>query len=244
MKELFYFSDDWKNIAVKVSGGADSAIMWYAACDYYKNKDVNLYALTLDTQYKPWYSTGAKRVIEKVKELTGVEPTEHLIYYSSKHINKETANWYIEEQKNMIRYWYPRYRFNVLYNCVTSNPPEEDMINEVKKYIPDENKFKVAKKYIEGRDKNRDVESNKYRTQIESPFPMFVNIRPFVHEDKKLTRQVYDYYGVADTLFPVTYSCETIQREHLYNPKEEMDFDHCGYCFFCCERYYAFGKLV
>ena len=244
MKELFHFNDDWKNIGVNVSGGADSAIMWYAVCDYYKDKDVNLYALTLDTEFKPWYSTGAKRVIEQVKELTGVSPTEHLIYYSNKHVNRETAQYYITEQQAMVKLWYRKYRFNVLYNCVTSNPPEEDMLTEIKKHILDEYKYKIAKDHIVGRDKNREPENNIYSEAIQSPFSGFVSIRPFVHEDKKLTRQVYDYYGVTDALFPVTYSCETIQREHLYDPKEEMDFEHCGYCFYCCERYYAFGKLT
>ena len=85
MNELFYFDDNWKTIGVKLSGGADSAIVYYAICDYYKDRDdVKIYPMTLDTKFKSWYSEGAKRIIDKVTELTGKAPAEHIIKFSTK----------------------------------------------------------------------------------------------------------------------------------------------------------------
>ena len=40
---------NYKNVAVKLSGGADSAIVYYAVCNYYKNTETNVYALTMYT---------------------------------------------------------------------------------------------------------------------------------------------------------------------------------------------------
>jgi hypothetical protein len=55
---------------------------------------------------------------------------------------------------------------------------------------------------------------------------------PFFNIDKKKIRQIYDELGVIDTLFPLTRSCED---------KEQTE-GHCGKCWWCCERFWAFGR--
>ena len=66
-------------IGMKLSGGADSSILYYALCKHIKdnNLDTKIIVVTLDTDFKNLYIAGAKRVIGIVKDLTGIEPHEH-----------------------------------------------------------------------------------------------------------------------------------------------------------------------
>ena len=58
--------------------------------------------------------------------------------------------------------------------------------------------------------------------------------RPFTNIDKREIARLYAELGLLDTLFPVTRSCESTSQGH----------DHCGTCWWCEERYWAFGRLV
>ena len=243
MKHLFNFNDDWTSIGVKLSGGADSAIMYYAICDYFKDRDdVKIYPMTLDTQFKNWYSKGAKRIIAKVTELTGKSPQEHIVKYSKKHTNRQTADWYIKEQKNLIIESHTKFNFDAVYNGLTSNPVEEDFLEFIRQYYLDDKLFELTKKHIVTRDFDRDLGKNKYGQNVIDT-GHFINIRPFVHGDKKLISEVYKYYNRLDDLYPLSYSCETRWQEHKLEQKHSHEWKHCGYCFFCAERIYAFGKL-
>ena len=53
-----------KKIGMKLSGGADSAIVYYKLCKEFP--DAEIYILTLGTDEKPYYPMLAKRVVEKV----------------------------------------------------------------------------------------------------------------------------------------------------------------------------------
>lgn len=61
----------------------------------------------------------------------------------------------------------------------------------------------------------------------------FGDIRPFFNLDKKQIAKLYKEEGLVDTLFPLTNSC---------NDLETVD-SHCGECWFCKERLWAFGKI-
>ena len=57
---------------------------------------------------------------------------------------------------------------------------------------------------------------------------------PFINMDKKDLALIYKEHNLLSTLFPITRSCIT----------ETMNFDaHCGECWWCKERIWAFGKL-
>lgn len=245
MNELFEFNDKWTSIGVKLSGGADSAIMYYAICNYYKNRDdVKIYPMTLDTKFKSWYSDGAKKIIQKVTELTGKSPEKHIIKYSSKHNSKETVKFYISEQEELTRESHNLYNFNAIYSGLTSNPLEEDMLNSIRKFYSDNDKiYEITKQHIIKRDRNRDLGKNIYAQRIIDIPEQFLNIRPFVEGDKSLTYNAYKYYNRLEDLYPLSYSCETRYQTHKLEEKESHDWKHCGYCFFCAERIYAFGKL-
>lgn len=57
---------------------------------------------------------------------------------------------------------------------------------------------------------------------------------PFINKDKKELADLYKQYNLIDTLFPMTRSCVKVTE----------NFDrHCGECWWCKERLWAFGKL-
>lgn len=61
-----------------------------------------------------------------------------------------------------------------------------------------------------------------------------VSYRPLYNIDKKGVAELYNKFNLTDRLFPLTRSCEESY------PK---DFDvHCGECWWCRERFWAFGR--
>jgi hypothetical protein len=56
---------------------------------------------------------------------------------------------------------------------------------------------------------------------------------PWRNVDKKFISDIYKNENLLDELFPLTRSCE--------NP--QYTSGHCGVCWFCAERLWAFGKL-
>jgi 7-cyano-7-deazaguanine synthase in queuosine biosynthesis len=60
-----------------------------------------------------------------------------------------------------------------------------------------------------------------------------IEVRPFFNMNKKNISAKYAELGLLDTLFPITKSCE--DRSILKG--------HCGKCWWCLERKWAFGKL-
>lgn len=244
VKEMFFFNDNWKNIGIKLSGGADSAIMYYVICDYYKDRDdVNIYPMSLDTKFKPWYSESAKRVIEKVTEITGKAPKKHIIQYDKRFCSPKTIRFYIEGQEQMLANTFRKYNLQVSYNGLTSNPPEKEMLKVVKRFHKDEKTYQLAERRIVGRDTSRDSR-NITRHSCYSDGSLIINIKPFVYKDKKITYELYKYYNRLNDLYPLTYSCETRWQDYKLKKLSEHNWNHCGYCFFCSERYYAFGRLI
>ena len=61
-------------------------------------------------------------------------------------------------------------------------------------------------------------------------------INPFFDIDKKQLAELYNQYNITNTLFPLTYSCEG--SAELTNTHTQ----HCEKCWWCEERYWAFGR--
>lgn len=56
---------------------------------------------------------------------------------------------------------------------------------------------------------------------------------PMFNIDKTKVREIYDELGIRDVLFPITRSCESTT----------LTQGHCGDCWWCEERLWAFGGL-
>lgn len=70
-------------------------------------------------------------------------------------------------------------------------------------------------------------------TGVKKPQSIFTVRTPFINTDKKGVYEHYVNLGVLESLFPLTRSCE----------KFTDDFSkHCEECWFCKERFWAFGR--
>ena len=56
---------------------------------------------------------------------------------------------------------------------------------------------------------------------------------PFANMNKQQIKELYDLLGLTDILFPITRSCESLVQST----------GHCGECWWCEERQWAFGRL-
>jgi len=210
------------NIVVKLSGGADSSLIYYVLCkEYANNKDVNLIVVTLNTDKKPYYIPFAQKIIKRVYDLTGKVPIDHMTI-SIKHDPDD----YVSYQDELVDQAIKKYNPALMYSGLTMNPPAEEMkqffIDNYKKINID---LLEVLKSIDSRDKVRDY--TQYRSNN-------FNILPFGQSNKKAVAAAYRQHDAMERLYPYTRSCEA------FSDKEE----HCGNCFFCAERWWGFGRLV
>ena len=204
-----------RKVGIRLSGGADSAIVAYMLALYKRDyrPDIVLHAITCVNDNKPYQEIYAKRVMEKITELTGVEFGEHFV----KDID---GSDYIGNQRVFVDDLYDRHKLDIHFMGETMNPPvgteqAEDW-------------------FFDGgsRDHSRDNPGDTH-----TPVVIY---RPIRNIDKRGVKELYDHFGVLDTLYPVTRSCE-IQLDN----RRFTGFDnHCERCWFCLERFWGFGRYV
>lgn len=102
---------------------------------------------------------------------------------------------------------------NILYTAITSNPPYDIQL-----------KFKEQSFENAFRHPNVIRDVYQYDNKIYTPF---TNI------NKQEIAKMYKELDILDTLFPVTRSCESFT----------LTEGHCGHCWWCEERHWAFEKL-
>lgn len=230
---MFYWNTNFKNVVVELSGGADSSLLYYFVAASYP--DANIYVITLVTDKKPFYVDSSKRVISKVKELTGKEPTEHIFVHGS---HKE----YTDLLNNAVQDAIKKYNVDIVYTGISVNSDHQQIRDWVKinqfRYNID---YDTAMYHIDKRDKKRDTRPDYDVVSTLPPDFQTLYNSPWAHKDKHLIADLYKEYGVLETLFPYTISCANYTDE-TYTTLEEHK--HCGYkCFPCLERWEAFGRL-
>ena len=210
-----------KRIAISMSGGVDSTILSYLYCKEIKEKnlDVKILPVTWRRPYpednpKTWNITHAKKVIDAIQLLLDVDNIyeDHFIFYPMHSTQPLT-----EEQE--YKEWNRLQEICVNKGCdifvygSTTNPP-----------------LQVMKQLdlVEHRQVHRDKETPREDT--------YIKYNPFGNVDKKFLRDLYDQHNLLDTLFPLTRSCE---GDTQWTRNYVLE---CGTCWWCKERYWAFGK--
>ena len=236
MIEIVFKDPSCKNIAVRLSGGPDSAIIYYAVCDYYKNKDdIKIFPYTMSTPLRPHAVQKAQDVINFAKEKTGKSPEQHYVLHHLAHNQNNTRTInnfeYTHGQELLEQQLLDEHQIDIIYYGVSMNCNNMDL----QTYVNSLNPIKAMNYHdtIIARDADRDTIFGKRIECVDNRYAFF----PFILCDKKTVKHMYDYYGVTKSLFRLTWSCENDFQSHSETPI------HCGTCYFCLEREFAFGRL-
>lgn len=215
-----------KKIGVNLSGGADSSIVFYAIVHYIKHNmpdDVSVSLLTCANDAKHrWNARKSANVIDFVIRTLEFDRIDmHYTYY--RDIQHVTYFHDIEEKL------FAEKRIDMIASGLTQMPliTGNTTVTDIHGKLVDLRDFPIA-----GRERPDNIiwtDDKKYW-------------QPVSNVDKKMIAHMYDHYGVRDTLFPLTRSCEMPPKD--VNIFEES-FEHtpCGECWWCLERKWAFGEF-
>lgn len=145
------------------------------------------------------------RVIERCIQLTGNTNIVHHSWYAE----EQTETSLFDPQRQFLR----EEKIKAIFSAVTSNPPSDV-------------KFRTGS----GDQDLRDPSINKEEVSFNGFF-----FTPFANKDKKTVAKIYQELDLIDSLFPITRSCEAIDKIEYY--------DHCGQCWWCEERQWGFGRV-
>lgn len=234
-----HINNNWKRIGIRLSGGADSSIIYYAIRKHFKDTDTQVIPLTMNSTQNWWYSTVAKAVMDRVDELLGTTTTDHYIFNDDQPHGSER---YIDAVNILSESAIIDLNLDAIYIGLTQNPQGMseyfDNPEIIKRHALD---WEDVRDNINSRDQTRDlgeiadlevlglVRGNKSVLQV----------IPFANLDKLAVSQVYRDLNMIDALYPVTFSCENSDINLRGQPLR-----HCKHCFFCLERLYAFDRII
>ena len=227
------FDSEWANIAISVSGGADSALLAYMVCSKATTQTIHIVNHIRMWKTRPWQEYDARIVYEYL-----VEKFPHIKFELHKNfiapdieygnIGPMLTDEYgqkvsgdIIHQRSFGEYICHRYKIDAYFNGVTRNPS-----------IKIENS--MSERDIEPCDEN---EHKRYMIHMG-----VVVSHPFRFVDKSWIVKQYKELDIID-LFNLTRSCEGEFNNIDYKTyKPFQPVPTCGECFWCKERSWAIDE--
>lgn len=212
-----FINPDHSNILCNLSGGADSALLAYLVVDYCQKyiPEAKINFITCANPVKGWYHAKfANRVLDAILKKT-----------HSKQIHGHYVFYREDQTRDIIKEveidYIKRGLANTVFNALTQNPPSEE------KHLQ-EGRFEL-------RDPGHDrVPYNNFLIE-----GVYVDYHlPFVKADKRMVAHIYKELEL-DWLYESTRSCE----QHWKDNDNDME-EHCGHCWWCKERHWAFGDVA
>lgn len=215
-----FFPQGSRKIGLRMSGGADSSIVGYMTCLFVMENnlqnEVTIHPITVDQVGKAYQIATASRVIEFYKSVfPEIKFGEHFTDVSQ----IETRDYSIS-QTNLTRGLLNTGKIDFYLTGLTANPPDyfiEQMKNSYIVVPPNRDQNETRSCYVDG---------------------SRVNL-PLVNSNKRAVYELYNHFGLMDTLFPITRSCESYDMELTENLTK-----HCGRCYHCNERKWGFYRLI
>lgn len=206
-----------KNILCNISGGADSALLAYLVVDYCDKyiPDAKIQFVTCANPIKGWYHAKfANRVLEAILKHTSTTVIDGHYVF---YREDQTRDIIKVVEHDFIK----RGLATTCFNALTQNPPlhEESLL---------EGRFEL-------RDPGHDrVPFNEFNIEgVDIEYHL-----PFIKTDKRMVAHIYRELDLG-WLYESTRSCE----QHMTKNDNDMEL-HCGECWWCKERMWAFGDLV
>ena len=216
-----------KKVAVMLSGGADSAILFYHACDVMPDK--TFYPFSGYDTRRPdsiFYAMACYKFIKENYPNVNIMPHHTFVYttvkgtFQGKKWDRTKDPKSVAHDKAEKLYW-DEHQYDYALSGMTSNPSEE-----------------VIKKFKMDIDTGHGViEPRRSEKRHEWAYSNWRDVyHPFINKDKSYVKMMYEKYNVLDTLFPLTASC-------IGWPHETDNGRHpCRMCVWCKERLWAFGS--
>jgi hypothetical protein len=229
------YNKEWKNIAISVSGGADSALLAYLVCNSVteqKHSDTVIHFISHKRMWKtrPWQSYDSLNVYTWfLKKFPTIQFFRHTNFIAPDIEYGKTGPNLVDEygkkvsgdniqQRSFAEYICFSENVNAYYNGVTRNP-KLAMFNG------------MCERDIDPTDENRHLERMTY---------MGVEVlHPFRFIDKSEIVKTYKELNLLN-LFEITRSCEGEFNGidyTKYTPGQYVPI--CGKCFWCKEREWA-----
>jgi hypothetical protein len=202
-------------IGISVSGGADSVALLYALLVEFPQKEFHVYtAIENEADFRILAGPAVSTVLGKIIQRLGHRRLEHHVCYH----NNKTEDFPPELIHTQAKRDLLSGKITAVYTGLTATPPLE-----IAESFTDD-PFMLQE--IAARDPNvlHDVIVGNF-------------IMPFRNYDKQKVKEFFDHYMLTNWLYPLTFSCENTNNV-FENPV------HCGECWWCRERQWAFGKLV
>lgn len=199
---IFDLPNYYKSIGIKISGGADSAIIALALCRYVKEErpDMRIVPITVNHEGKAYQEQFSKGVIKHLQAIEGDLFDEHEVGYCSE------GPQYVISQDNLVSQLYRDGIIDCHYVGITKNPSDDVM--------------QTMSNGRDGVDLDR-TPGEQLKATVNGTNTSF---KPLVNIDKKGVAELYETLGVMDTLFPLTRSCENFTDDFSHHCGE------CWWC--------------
>lgn len=228
------FDPNWKNIALAVSGGADSALLTYLLCSEVNRTQANLTIHIINNircwKDKPWQQTDIDKILNWFyKKFPNIEFKLHRNFVPPELEWGDKGRTIVDEYGKLVsgdtlelRAWAEYVCFHnkveAYYNGVTRNPRSVD---------------------FQGMS-TRDIEPNSSNSHLKYMIHMGVHVyHPFRFLEKSVLIKEYRKLEIVD-LLEITRSCEgTFENLNYKNYSPGQYVPVCGECFWCKEREWA-----
>lgn len=173
------------NVGMRISGGADSAILAYMLATYVKQQapHLTIHPITCTNPAKPYQQEFAATVIAKIEELVGIKFATHQTLVLA------GVGSYADEQVALLNRLYAERVIDCHIMGETMNPPQSVMDT------------------WDGDSDGMPPERNISGPVIDTKG---VGLRPLRQYHKQSVYDLYMHFDVLDTLFPLTRSCESL----------------------------------
>lgn len=226
------YDPNWKNVAISVSGGADSALLAYLVCKLAYEHDTTIHIINHVRCWKtrPWQQHDADKVFnwlfQKFYHTTFKRHTNFIapeLEYGNIGPNltdeygKKVSGDNIQ-QRAYAEFICNKHNIDAYYNGVTRNPRLANFNG-------------MRERDIDKNDDNKHLEAMQHMGRWA--------FHPFRFIDKSAIVKQYQDLGIMD-LFGITRSCEgEFEGINYTNYKPGQYVPVCGKCFWCQEREWA-----